>query len=79
MIHVGSGDFKQHKTPVGFALSLGGTKELFQFDFGFLPDKRSLQSPDCPHSIDQAGLKFRDLPASTSQVLELKECATAPD
>lgn len=29
MIHVDSGDFKEHKTPVGFALSLGCTEELF--------------------------------------------------
>jgi hypothetical protein len=26
--------------------------------------------------VDQAGLKFRDLPASTSQVLGSKVCAT---
>jgi hypothetical protein len=30
------------------------------------------------NSVDQAGLKLRDLPASASQVLELKECATIP-
>ena len=28
------------------------------------------------HSVDQAGLKLRDLPASASQVLGLKACAT---
>ena len=35
-------------------------------------------SPDCPGtcSVVQAGLKSRDSPASTSQVLGLKECAT---
>jgi hypothetical protein len=32
----------------------------------------------CPgtHSVDQAGLKLRSLPASASQVLGLKACAT---
>jgi hypothetical protein len=34
--------------------------------------------PGCPgtHSVDQAGLKLRNLPASGSQVLGLKACAT---
>jgi hypothetical protein len=37
-------------------------------------------SPGCPgtHSVDQAGLKLRNLPASASQVLGLKACATMP-
>jgi hypothetical protein len=41
-------------------------------------DRVSLCSPGCPgtHSVDQAGLKLRNLPASTSQVLGLKACAT---
>ena len=30
------------------------------------------------HSVDQAGLKLRDPPASASQVLGLKEFATSP-
>ena len=35
-------------------------------------------SSGCPrtHSVDQAGLKLRNLPASASQVLGLKVCAT---
>jgi hypothetical protein len=35
---------------------------------------------DCPgtHSVDQAGLELRNLPASTSGVLGLKACATTP-
>jgi hypothetical protein len=35
-------------------------------------------SPGCPgtHSVDQAGLELRNLPASASQVLGLKACAT---
>jgi hypothetical protein len=38
----------------------------------------SLCSPGYPgtHSIDQACLKFRNLPASASQVLGLKACTT---
>jgi hypothetical protein len=37
-------------------------------------------SPGCPgtHSVDQAGLKLKNPPASTSQVLGLKACATTP-
>jgi hypothetical protein len=47
--------------------------------FGF-PDGVSLCSPGCPgaHSVDQAGLKLRNPPASVSQVLGLKVCATTP-
>jgi hypothetical protein len=34
--------------------------------------------PGCPgtHSVDQAGLELRNLPASASQVLGLKVCTT---
>jgi hypothetical protein len=37
-------------------------------------------SPGCPgtHSVDQAGLELRNSPASASQVLGLKACATTP-
>jgi hypothetical protein len=37
----------------------------------FFPDRVSLCSPGCPatHSVDQAGLELRNLPASASQVL----------
>jgi hypothetical protein len=37
-------------------------------------------SPGCPgtHSVDQTGLELRDPPASASQVLGLKACATTP-
>jgi hypothetical protein len=40
-------------------------------------DKVFLYSSVCPrtHSVDQAGLKLRNLPASASQVLGLKACA----
>jgi hypothetical protein len=41
-------------------------------------DRVSLISPGCPgtHSVDQAGLELRNRPASASQVLGLKVCAT---
>jgi hypothetical protein len=41
-------------------------------------ERVSLYSPGCPgtHSVDQAGLELRNLPASASQVLGLKACAT---
>jgi hypothetical protein len=42
--------------------------------FFFFQDRVSLCSPGCPgtHSIDQAGLELRSLPASAFQVLGLK-------
>jgi hypothetical protein len=53
------------------------TKATF-FLFSFFRDRVSLYSPGCPgtHSVDQAGLEPRNLPASASQVLGLKACAT---
>jgi hypothetical protein len=44
----------------------------------FFWDRVSLCSPSCPgtHSVDQTGLKLRNTPASASQVLGLKACAT---
>jgi hypothetical protein len=43
-------------------------------------DRVSLCSPVCPgtHSVDQAGLELRNSPASASQALGLKACATTP-
>ena len=45
---------------------------------GFFQDRVSLCGPGCPgtRSVDQAALELRDLPASASQVLGLKEYAT---
>ena len=48
----------------------------FWFWFWFLRQV-SLCSPET-HSVDQAGLELRNLPASASQVLGLKACATTP-
>ena len=44
----------------------------------FLRDRVFLYSPGCPgtHSVDQAGLKLRNMPASACQVLGLKVCPT---
>ena len=41
-------------------------------------DTVSLYSPGCTgtHSVDQAGLELRNPPASASQALGLKACAT---
>jgi hypothetical protein len=50
---------------------------LFACFFSRQGDRVSLCSPGCPgtHSVDQAGLKFRNSPASASRVLELKAFA----
>jgi hypothetical protein len=49
----------------------------YYFCFVFLRQV-SLCSPGYPgtHSVDQAGLELRNLPASASQVLGLKVCTT---
>jgi hypothetical protein len=48
------------------------------FLFSFFRDRVSLYSPGCPgtHFVGQAVLEPRNLPASASQVLGLKACAT---
>jgi hypothetical protein len=50
------------------------------FFFLVFRDSVSLYSPGCPgtHFVDQAGLELRNPPASASQVLGLKACATTP-
>jgi hypothetical protein len=64
---------------------LGQTLEVFFLLFNFFyflvfRDRVSLCSPGCSgtHSVDQAGLELRNPPASASQVLGLKACATMP-
>jgi hypothetical protein len=52
---------------------------LLSFFFGLVfQDRVSLCSSGCPgtHSVDQAGLKLRNLPSSASQLLGLKACTT---
>jgi hypothetical protein len=51
---------------------------FFVFCFFFFRDRVSLYNLGCPgtHSVDQAGLEHRNPPASASQVLGLKACAT---
>jgi hypothetical protein len=58
---------------------VGGCCYCCCFGFFFL-DMVSLYSFDCPgaHFVDQAGLELRNSPASASQVLGLKACATMP-
>jgi hypothetical protein len=53
---------------------------LFCFLFFVFWDRDSLCSPGCPgtHSVDQADLELRNLPASASGALGLKACATTP-
>jgi hypothetical protein len=50
------------------------------FSFGFSRQDFSLCSPGSPgfHSVDQAGLELRDLPASVSRVLGFKASVTTP-
>jgi hypothetical protein len=62
---------------VCFALIFVGFFFFFVFAFR---DRVSLCSLGCPgiHSVDQAGLELRNLPASASRVLGLKACATMP-
>jgi hypothetical protein len=67
------------KSPLGdkiaFAFCL---KYHFFFFFLVFGDRVSLYSPGCSgtHFVDQAGLELRNPPASASQVLGLKACAT---
>ena len=58
-----------------FSLSL-----FLKFYISGFWDRVSLCSPGCPgaHSVDHTGLELRNPPASASQVLGLKACATMP-
>jgi hypothetical protein len=52
---------------------------LFCFGGGYVRYTFFLYNPGCcpgTHSVDQAGFELRNPPASASQVLELKACAT---
>jgi hypothetical protein len=54
------------------------SSSFFFFFFLFFRGRACLCSPGCPgtHSVDQAGLELRNLHASASKVLALKEYAT---
>jgi hypothetical protein len=67
--------FPVGKLPRLFLLKLVSFLLFFCFVF---QDKVSLCSPGClgAHSVDQAGLELRNPPASASQVLVSKACAT---
>jgi hypothetical protein len=61
-----------------FRVHLGGFfLDEYEVSF-FFPDRVSLCSPGCPgtHSVDQAGLELRNMPAFASQVQGLKAGAT---
>jgi hypothetical protein len=51
---------------------LSGQIDASSFSFFSFRDRVSLYSPGClgTHSVDQAGLEFRNLLASTSQLLD---------
>jgi hypothetical protein len=53
---------------------------FFSFLFLVFRDRVFLYRLGCPgiHFVDQAGLELRNPPASASQVLGLKVCATTP-
>jgi hypothetical protein len=59
--------------------AVGGMLAIYIMLF-FFQDRVSMCSPGCPgiHSVDQAGLKLRNLPASASQVLGLKVSPPLP-
>jgi hypothetical protein len=65
---------------LSFFLSFSLSFFLSFYLFLVFRDRVSLCSPGCPetHSVDQAGLELRNSPASASQVLVLKVCATMP-
>ena len=54
--------------------------ECEEFFYVVFRDRVSLYSPGCPGTqvVDQAVLELRNLPASASQVLGLKACASMP-
>jgi hypothetical protein len=60
--------------------NLEGLGFSMYFFFFFFRDRISLYSSGCPgtHFVDQTGLELRNPPASASQVLGLKVCATTP-
>jgi hypothetical protein len=68
------------ETPVVFTWLTFLSCNRFLFVCFVFRDRVSLCSPGCPgtHSVDQAGFKLRNPPASASQVLGLQACSTLP-
>ena len=62
-----------------FIFRILGVFCLFVCLIDFFRESVSLCNPGCPgtHSVDQAGFKLRNLPASAHQVLVLKVSATS--
>ena len=62
-----------------FIFRILGVFCLFVCLIDFFRESVSLCNPGCPgtHSVDQAGFKLRNLPASAHQVLVLKVFATS--
>jgi hypothetical protein len=62
----------------GFFVCLFACLLACLFVLDFVQDRLSLYTSGCPrtHSVDQAGLKCRNPPASASQVLGFKACTT---
>jgi hypothetical protein len=81
-LRVVSGETLLHSSLIVFLDGCMSKKVDVFFFFFFLVfrDRVSLCSPGCPgtHSVDQAGLELRNPPASASQVLGIKVCATMP-
>jgi hypothetical protein len=57
---------------------MGTNKGFFCFFFFFRQGFSVYPWWSGTHSVDQAGLELRNPPASASQVLGLKACATTP-
>jgi hypothetical protein len=71
---------KQSKKMIRTRAGYGDIIFCFVLFFVLFWDRISLYSPGCPgtHSVDQAGLELRNLPASAFQVLGLKVCTNMP-
>jgi hypothetical protein len=78
-VHMAHPNVREKEGPVlGPSLSGCSLMSLKGFPPTPPPDRVSLCSLGCPgtHFVDQAGLELSNPPASASQVLGLKACAT---
>jgi hypothetical protein len=87
MLHVGMvvHTCKAHTLSLSLSLSFSLSLSLsvsvsVSVSLSLFQDRVSLYNFGCPgtHSVDQAGLEFRNLPASASRALGLKACAATP-